>query len=61
MNKFLAYLAKLYNFFLFPRFEFQQLVKEMRAEFHARGFSWQSQVGVSLFPCFFANWVGRIA
>jgi len=41
---------------LFPRFEFQQLVKEARAEFHARGFSWQSLVGVSLFPCFFANW-----
>ncbi len=59
MNKFCSIFSQILQ--LFPRFEFQQLVKETRAERHARGFSWQSQVGVNLLPCFFANWGEQIA
>ncbi len=59
MNKFCSIFSQVFQ--LFPRFEFQQLVKETRTEHHAHGFSWQSQVGSNLFPCFFANWGAQIA
>ncbi|MCL6543543.1 MAG: IS4 family transposase [Roseiflexus sp.] len=47
MNKFCSIFSQILQ--LFPRFEFQQLVKETRAERHARGFSCWSQFVSMLF------------
>jgi hypothetical protein len=47
INKFCSIFSQILQ--LFPRFEFQQLVKETRAEFHARGFSCWSQFVSMLF------------
>ncbi len=47
MNKFCSIFSQILQ--LFPRFEFQQLVKETMAERHARGFSCWSQFVSMLF------------